>query len=235
MDLKLTYKGLSEFEPPDFQDMELNPFAVPKGSFIYNFYDFFKRKKVFKELPKEKAYKDWMHHDLDLLLKVIILMVDTESPLADEADFDHRKIQSVLVLKANRNARVLKEVDSEGIFFSFLVYEFFKSISDMDYESWYSLKMLYHELCRQARRPMSPNADAGEINARAKLPTAIASTEAELKAKQVSLFKSKRLEKILINESARDEVGGWPEEFAEEPEWKQLINSSEDGEEEEDS
>ena len=55
-----------------------------------------------------------------------------------------------------------------------------------------------------------------------------------MKAKQYVLFKSKRLEKKIIAEAGKDEIGGYAEQYAEEPEWKKHINQEpDDGEEEE--
>lgn len=235
MRLNEKYNGPPDYRKDEFTDMELDPFSVPRGGFIFNHYDLFSRGKTFQTIPRrQKAYQDWENQDLDTLLRVIVVMVDPESPLAEKSDFGYRKVQAVLLCGADKNERVLHEVDAEGPFFSSLVSAFFKVISDMDYETWWSLKQLYHELCRQARMPIPQGADAGLINARTKLPAAIAQTEAELKQKQYVLFKSKRLEKLLISEASKDDIGGYAEEFAEDPEWKQLINSEDEYGEEED-
>lgn len=228
---KAKYSGPSDFSKDEFTDMELNPFAVPRGGFIFNYYDIFRKGAQFQHIPRKfKNYASWDNPDLDLLLRVIVIMVDSESPLAEESDFEYRKTQAIILTGADANDKVLKEIEDEGNFYSSLVYNFFKAISDMDYETWYSMKELYHSLCRQARMPMPRDADAGTINARAKLPQAIAAAEQELKAKQYILFKSKRLEKKIIAEAGKDDIGGYAEEYAEEPEWKQHINQGDDNE-----
>lgn len=219
------------FSKSDCSEMDLNPFAIPHNAFIFNVYRDLSRRKVFSEIPGTKQYSAWGNKELDLLLKVIILIVDPQSPLSDETDFDFRKEQAVLLIGADSNENVLDEIDSEGPLFSSLVFNFFKVINNMEYESWYSLLQLYHDLCLQARRPLPKDADAGTINSKAKLSGAISIVETEVKKKQYNLFKDKRLEQKIMQESGNDELGGYAEKYAEEPEWKKFINDNDEDEE----
>lgn len=226
-DLQLEYHHRAEFLPEDFSEMQLNPFGT-KG-FMFNAYPEFSRRKVFSTIPPGKTYNEWTDEDLDLLIRVIVIMVDPESPLAEEHDFEQRRKQSLICVKGHLNDKVLHEVHFQGRLFSQLVYHFFKIVNDIPYESWYSMKIAFHEFTRQIRRPIPDDADAGIINARAKIGPAMTEIERVLKEKQVALFRDKRLEKLVLEEAADQEVGGWAEEFAEEPDWKKLVNQG-DGE-----
>jgi hypothetical protein len=206
-----------DYDIEEFEDMTLCPFDVPEGQYVFEYYDVFSKRQIFKNPRPTEEYSEWTLKDVDLLLKFIIIVIDQESPIASgdgATDMDYREEQGLLLLKIKEGAPVFEEVKSRSFMYRTLLFEFFKTINSFDYEMWYSLKMNFHSMTAQLRMPLKAG-DANAINARRQLAGALPDLQKELMRHQVALFPSKRLEKMIINKMLEeDKVGGYVEEYA---------------------
>lgn len=218
--------GVLSYQPKDFAEMTLNPFVVPDGVFMQDFYEVFKRRSVFKTLPqnisklseKERESYLWNFPDLDMFLRYIVIFIDPESPMYNQTDFDYKKKQALMLLEVEPGSNVHNEIESEGRYFFLAVFEFFKIVNDLQYEEWFSQKINFHHATDILRQPI-PVTDTSAINARRNLATSLPELRKTLLKLQASLFKDKRTEKMIVNMATEDSVGGYAEEFAEYPDY----------------
>lgn len=200
-----------------YDDMTYNPFDVQEGQFIWERYPVFGRRQILSTLPDHDGYKSWSLIDLDKLVRVMVLFVDPESPLAGETDFDFRKKESIRLVKPT--AKVVKEIEEEGPIFQAVVYELFKLANSYQYEAWWSMKMNFHIMNREMRRPPK-TFDASTLNARRMLSAGMDEQLLAIAKMESALFSDKRIEKLINDAAMADDIGGWVEEFAEDAEWK---------------
>lgn len=204
--------------------MTFNPMAVPQGTFIWEHYRLLGRRPRLSTLPDGDRYKPWQKSDLDKLIKYVIILADPESPLYNENDYEFRVKQAADQIKLTN--KPLQEALDQGPLFHLILLEIFKLSNSYQYETWFSLKMNFHILNAELRK-QPEMFDAQTLNARRQLAGSMEDTMTSLAKIEASLFPSRRLEKIVNNASLLDEVGGWAEEFSEEAEWKQDVQTQE--------
>lgn len=206
----------------DLSDMTINPLATPPGKFLWEVYPQIARRPVLNKPPEDLG---WLPSDWDKLVRFMIIFADPESPLAGETDYDYRKGAAIESVKPK--GRVLDEIKSEGVAFHAVLLDVFKLVNSYQYEMWLSMKMNFHILTAELRK--APDSlDASSLNARRMLAGSIEEIAASLLKIEASLFPNKRIEKIINASALVDEVGGWAEEFAEEPAWKDELGLQEE-------
>jgi hypothetical protein len=197
-----------------FDQMTINPLNVPKGVYVFEYFEALKRKKVFQVLPE--GYDQWTLEDLHTILCFVIFLVDPESPLAGESDMKYRIEQCLLLCSQKKGSLVREEVVSQGLLYRKLVYEYFRYVNEYDYETWWTLKLAFHNDSEFLRRPLSSDdIEASKINARRALQDGLADRQKEIVQLQNRLFPTKRLERMIVEAAQEEEPGGWAEEFAE--------------------
>jgi len=214
----------------DFEGMELNPFAVPKGEYVFDHYRTLKASRVLGMMPDSTmpsakyfiAYDEWTQKQLDLLLRFIILQIDPESPLFEITDLDKKKeaARAVLIKKypLDKWEQVWIEIDEELELYNQKVYEFFVIINDHDYEHWYSLKIQLHRFNSELRSAFKEDKDGNiekNLNARRFISKGIKDLKIELDNVEARLFPdNKRLAKKIATLSMAEAIGGFVEKYA---------------------
>lgn len=217
----------SVYKLEDFDDMSLNPFAVAKGTFMWEHYDELKRRPGLCRLPPESVgppYDEWLDSDLDKLIKFLVIFVDPESPLAKEPDYDFRREEAMNIVAVKEGTNTHDEIVAEGPVFQIVMFELFKYVNSYTYESWFSQKMNFHIMSSELRK--APAAfDATTLNARRQLALSMEELRTDLIKIESTLFPNARIEKMVSDIATEDQVGGYPEEFAEWPAWKKDMDA----------
>ena len=215
----------------DFDGMELNPFKVPKGEFIFDYYQILKASRVFGKIPdpeeREAArdfvtYKSWSQKQLDLLLRFIVLQIDPESPLFEITDLEKKKESAKTLLQKkypeDKWSKVWVEIDEELELYNQKLYEFFVIVNDHDYEHWYSLKIQLHRFNAELRGNFREDKDGSiekNLNSRRYISKEIKNLKNELDSVEIRLFPdNKRLAKKIATLSMAEAIGGFAEKYA---------------------
>jgi hypothetical protein len=206
----------------EFEKMTLNPFRIAKGKFMDE-YKIFKQKR-FWENPedgeKESPYNRWTRHEKDMIVRFVVLLIDTESPYYEEKSYDIRVSKCKKALDIVKASVVDKEIDEDGPFMTKVLFEFFKNINNHLYETWFSMKMNLHQMNNYLRRPPAVDKNgstASDINARRQLSQVITELAYELIEIEFQLFPDSRLQKMINDKATDDGLGGYAEQFAENP------------------
>ena len=199
-----------------FNHMQLNPFNAKDGK-MSSYKEF--SKKVYWQKPEE-GYDDFTKDDINALIKFAVLLVDNESPFYGEKDFLLRVKKCERVLYVDRNKRVKKEIEEMGDLLNNILFNFFKSVNYHIYETWMSMKINIHNMNMYLRKPPIPDKNgsvATDINARRNLSKTISELMHDLIEIEYQLFPDNRLQKIIVERSQEDGLGGYAEQFAKEP------------------
>lgn len=207
----------------DFDSMEFNPFAVPTDGTIMGYYEHLSRRPdrwsapefVVDRYNKEVSYKHWSNEDCSVLLSIIVLSIDNQSPLYRITDIDY-KLECALATMGSRGKiqpHVVEEVLNNSFFFEKVMTNFFKVVNDYQYEEWFTKKSLYHYLTSVARDSTS-GLEMVPIADRLKANKELKSLREEIAIAQQSLFPSERTAKIISRQSEADDLGGFVEEYA---------------------
>jgi len=204
----------------EFEDMSLNPFAVPAG-LAMDHYRIFKAKSFWVRKFDNTDYEDtFSNADVDEIIRYAVLLVDPESPMYDERNFELRMERCRRILDIDPKSHVWKEIKEDGELVTNIIYEFFKRINSHVYETWFSMKMNIHELNSYLRKKLSTDRNgnvAQDVNARRQLSQVITELTFELVEMEYQLFPDDRLLKMINERSSDDGLGGYAEEHAEEP------------------
>ena len=219
------------YSQKDFEGMQLNPFGVPSGVKIFNHYNLLKMSRIIGMIPddinKQAHYAAFSPTDLDILLRFIIAMYDTESPLYGISNLEDKKQYAIDLFKRkypmDNHTEFWAEVSSEGELFEQKVYEFFVLINEHDYEHWISLKIQIHRFNKELRSPFKVAKDGTitkNLNARRAISKEINALKAQLDAVEIRLFPdNKRLSKKMAAVSMSNSIGGFAEKYAMKGPW----------------
>jgi hypothetical protein len=147
--------------------------------------------------------------DLDKMLRFTILYLDPLSPFFDERDFNQRKRACLDALKYDQEERFLTEVDELTQYWQQVMFEYFKMINAIDFESWLSSKLAFHIINMELRNP----ALALDPKKRADTMKAMNEARKNLQSLQADIFPDERTQRI-ISEKATEDLGGHAEENA---------------------
>lgn len=203
-----------------YSNMTYNPFAIPVGKNMSHYQLFTQNRFWQKPKSEDGKYDGWGKDDIDLLIKFVVIIVDPESPLYEEKSYDLRVDKGKKALAIFSGSMVEKEINQSGEFYSKLLFEFFKTINTHLYETWFSMKMNVHQMNSYLRLPPIPDKNgsvASDINARRQLSQVITELTYELIEIEYQLFPDARLAKIINDRSSDDGLGGYAEQYAENP------------------
>ena len=202
-----------------YEHMTLNPFSVTTSKTMDSEYKIFKPKR-FWIVPETSEYELWKKVNTDKILRFVILMIDPESPHYEERNFDIRAGKSMHSLQISVKSAEFKEIENMGTVYSNVMYEFFKIMNSHMYETWFSSKMNLHQLNKYLRQPPVPDKNgsvASDVNARRQLSQVITDLTFDLIEIEYQLFPDTRLAKMINDRAADDGLGGYAEQFAEDP------------------
>lgn len=207
----------------EYQHMTLNPFGTPDGQMSH--YREFQR-KVYWEKPDSEEYDQYIKKDFNTLIKYVVLLIDPESPFADEKDLGIRMMKVMRVLQIGEHVRdhLYKEITTFGDVVNKMIFQFFKRINSHLYETWFSMKTNIHHMNEYLRKPLIAGKDgtvAADINARRQLSATITELMYDLIELEYQIFPDQRLQKIISERADDDGLGGFAEEFAQEPKYNE--------------
>lgn len=200
-------------EPEKFSAMAYNPFAVPEDQYFVEYYpELRKHRKLYTPplaAPGYPDYESWSREYVDDLVRVVVVVLDQDSPLSDSEDLEYR-LRSALVSLSVQDAIVTREVLSRGAFFRKTVYEYFRISRNYDLEQWWSLKTLYHTF---ARLTQNPGSDLSKDQVSSLISMANEMEDLKKKIARISLllFKDRESERLVTAERAEDVLAGEPE------------------------
>lgn len=205
----------------EFKKMSLNPFGL-KGKYMDE-YKIFKQARFWTKLSgaeEAEKYEAWVKADVDMIIRYVVLLVDPESPYYEEKSYEMRCAKCKKALGITKGSIIEKEVDEEGPLMGQIMFEFFKTVNDHLFETWFSMKMNLHQMNSYLRKP--PIADkngslASDINSRRQLSQMITELAYELIEMEFQLFPDSRLQKMINDKATDDGLGGYAEQFAENP------------------
>jgi len=201
-----------------------DPMVVPSGLTMWQHYPIFKKNGWFCDVPTEamlggqgdNKYAGMTIEDADTLLRFVVLMVDYRSELAQELDIEEKKRSIARLLKIDlKGSRIGKEILKTGNWIQKVIAEYFKLIHSIEYESWITLKMSYHNVGEFLRRPIDANVTESNINARRQLQKEYPGMQKSLIDMEYQLFRDESLRDIMNREESANDLGSWAEKFAE--------------------
>lgn len=161
---------------------------------------------LFREVPEDVLEFDL--HDLDNLLKFMVLFVDPLSPFYEVRNFEIRKNQCLDALGVKRHSRMVQEVDNVTPYWNSLLFEYFQIVNEYSYESWFSLKSNFHRMTAALR---GGNLTATE---RRHFMTSMKDAKKELQEMEYELFQDERTKASIENQTEKARLGGYAEQYA---------------------
>lgn len=144
----------------DFAGIKFNPFVVPGGVFMWDYYPDLKTRKDlcrvpdFSRLPEFKDYNYIVDsRDLDKMLRFIVLFAtNRNSPLRYETDWNKRKSIIYDLLHMHPDDAIRREfIEGSHRWYNTVLGVFFRLIGDSDMEIWFSLKMQMSQILTMLR------------------------------------------------------------------------------------
>jgi len=187
-----------------------------------------KRIKLFREVPSKKDVGlsnettpyDLSTNDCDFLLRFVILFADTQSPFAEEKDIEEKIRSCFRELRIGVKHPIVKEVMEQREMFRAYLFEYFKLIHSIEYETWFSLKMTFHNFNKMLRTPVNISAEEKVITMLRNVAKDIVQIKTQLVDMEFKLFQDKRLLALIKDAAMEESLGGYAEINAEElKEW----------------
>lgn len=143
----------------DYSKIKYNPFDVPMGTMIWDYYKPLGRRAHLSVVPtslfqKENESKIPTQKDLSLLVSFVILFVDSKSPFYDEIDFGERMAICLESLHIPKDSFAYEAITTQHWWFGIVLTAYFKLANVHEFESWYTLKVHTHNQKEALRRPV---------------------------------------------------------------------------------
>lgn len=146
----------------DFAKLRFNPFTKAKS--IVEEYPQLARCMVFVDrpdinvsIPEAPAYLTDKEHEM--LIRYVILTIEYENnPLAN-FDIEQRRREGIRLLEIKKGTLLYGEIERGGDALQIYSLQLFKIIHNRDYETWYSLKVSFHNTSMLLRSDPSSNPD----------------------------------------------------------------------------
>ncbi len=193
-------------EPAHFAGIPHNPIVVPYKDLVQDCYKFFAKKAEFY-IPEDSRNE----MELSYLLRFIIIFVNKKSPLYKEKDFLYREEVCLEWAGIDRRNSVYKDITEKSEWFLVVLLAYFKTVNDVEYETWFSLKMALNNFNDLIRRGGTKGADINAIkNLTMELPALV---QTVLEAQQ-KLFPDDETMDLINATAISDSVGNWAEKHA---------------------
>ncbi len=177
--------------------------------------------EVYGKFSKLSPPEDWDVDDFNVLFKCVIAFSDRESPLIKEArDIDARWKMIFHDFQVEGAGKVVNEIRDYGTIYRGLTYSYFMLLHDLDFETWFSLKMHFHQMnaLLQSDIMQADNIERA-ISVRSKVAETLPQIKEDIKQIEAVLFRDEYLQKLIADQALQDKIGGWAERFAKTPEW----------------
>lgn len=201
--------------------MKYNPFVVPKGTMIWEFYGDLARRTTLSEIEDEmfvgqdgKAKVQGAIipslEDLDLMVRFTLLfVVNKNNPISEYRNFDDREAVTweALGVKTDKNASpVVKFVRQRHVWFRQVMLEIFKIINEDFYEEWFSLKMEFHTRASFLRQQISFEDQSSDITVRDKIAAGMTELRKRIKNLEYTLFNNEESVEIITKEATANKL-----------------------------
>lgn len=193
----------------DFKGMRHNPFAVPPGKKMVEYYSALGRSRAFTEIPSLNgsgkpgpASHILVAQDLEDMVRFVVLMVEPRgNPLSRERNFDIRAEEAWRLVGTRQNSELRKLQKMGHWWFHNTLFEYFKFTWDTVYQEWFSQKMAYQEMSRVLAMPMlQTEADKDDVKTRLDISNALEKFRTRISALESTLFgDSETLEIVTVN------------------------------------
>lgn len=225
-----------DFKPRDFKEIEYNPFSDldAKGRCLVELYPglglvpAFKGKITYTVAdengnPITKKDNVLTMQEADLMLRLVIMMVDQDSPLSNTiADLTKRAEVALDVLnvelkpKLERNSKPFTELRKRGELFREMVYQYFSINNATMIQDWFTAKTVFDQTCKLSTEEVSLT-DPQQVNAKRQLVGQRKELRDELIELERQLFAGdSRIAKIVSQQKVIESLGGYAEEHAQE-------------------
>lgn len=198
------------YNEKDFAKMEFNPFDC-KSKPMWVRYPALSRRKLFTDVPDFAKTDGWDSEfqpdlaDLDKMIKFTALFIEpVNNPLAEEKDFTFRRDTAMGLAGIKEEDAVSFLIKDSHPWAGAIITEYFKLVSNLDYEAWFSIKTLYHKRTAAIREGVDVQWKDLAID--------------DIKKKVVEyenrLFPDERTRKMVEEDATSSGVVRWAEKFA---------------------
>lgn len=193
-------------EREHFLGLSHNPLVVPVTDLVQDCYKFFAKKAEFY-IPDEGRTE----MELSYLLRFIIIFVNKKSPYYKETDFLYREKMCLEWSNIDRRNSVYKDITEKSEWYLIVLLAYFRTVNDVEYETWFSLKMALHNFNDMIRKGGTKGSDINAIkNLTMELPALV---QTVLEAQQ-KLFPDEETMELINATAVSDSVGNWAEKHA---------------------
>lgn len=193
----------------DFSNLQYNPLELEENQYIWDKYPKLRRRVLFCSVPtKPERFHDFGKGDLNKLVCFVILFVDPLSPFFDEKDFDYRAQLVLEALGFSRADRFFKEVEDYTDYYNDILFEYFRMVSAIEYETWFSLKENLHRINKQIRGNTIKDSD------RRHLMGVIQTGLDDIMSIEHRLFPDERTANYIRQKASETSYSGYPEQYA---------------------
>lgn len=188
-------------------------------------YDFSKLSYDISELkPHEKVidkFKDLADQDEfsdpnnDHLLRIAILLVDPYSPFVKTYNTIEQRVAKIFEYLDIKDHILLGKVTTfteDRI--SAMIGKLFMLINHYEYQAWYSLWVLYQQVCKRMQDPLDKDDINKDIENKLKVQKQSEEIKNLLLTKEVSLFKDDKLKRLIVSNTAKT-ISNYAEKYAE--------------------
>lgn len=200
-----------------FEQMDFNPFIGAK--FIWSVYPKMARRKPLWHVPREvfEQMNGYVpdDHDLDRLVRFVVLFCSEQSPFYTEPEYEDRIYACAAALEMADNDRIVVMV-REGHWWVADVMSAFMQLENSDlFQNWMALKIAAHNQRRYIMMPFSEHAEPEKMMAaQQKVASTLSATVDHLASLELRLFPDSKSAKLVKESVMKDEIGGWAEQFA---------------------
>jgi hypothetical protein len=236
------------YRAKDFDQMEFNPLALDPYQTIYEKHPRLGRRPVLCRMPKaiveqvaeeddefpnlEEEKKEMARYnkwDVNNMVRFSLLFVcRLGNPIAAIRDFDERMDQCFDALALKKTDRVRVLIESNHWWFQSVMLEIFKMEHDMDYEAWFSQKMLFHQQTKLLRSNIGTGDVEGKSKARATISENLDKLREKIRSIEYTLFPDAKTASRIIDAATQEGLGQWAERYAmsfhDDPQLKLLEN-----------
>lgn len=208
-----------KFAEKDFMDMTFYPFVNNGKKRIWEIYPALALDAILDyEFPDDmkEHYHGWGAQQIELLMKFVIIFVDPQSPLLKrEKDYFRRRELAFEVLGLGPKNKVRVEIELETKYYGSVVSTYFKTVNDMDFEEWFSLRVAWQDAMAILRTPSMDSEDfAAFQEKKAKIVGSMKEIKKEMLDIEARIFQDDRLQKKILSQTT-DEDATYAERFAE--------------------
>ena len=193
----------------DFSNLEYNPLELSKDEMIWEKYPDLSMNPVFCEPSHDLTFEELSH-----IVSFVILFVDVNSPVYKETDMERRTKVCIDTLKISKASPAYKSIITHDERFSKVMYEYFRWVNNLPFQSWLSLKLTVTGLYKYLSTDLGIEDVDLEADRRAKIQERLIGLEKKLLEKQSKLFPTKRIQDIINRENIKDQLTGYAEMYA---------------------